>query len=220
MSLPSETSLPPLRPSALRVSVLEILRQALLQGRYPPGAELADTELAAEFNVSRGPVREALLLLAEEGLVAHHHYRGFRVPVLQAEDIRQITRARIPLETLALELARDRMTADDLRELRGLKKQLMRAQGRGRNNLPPATHLDFAFHLRVWQLAGDPWLLAGLRRICTIRFMSVSTRDLGFKPPSAKLMDAMHQCYIDYLAGNAKDSARECVDFHLQLRRQ
>lgn len=206
-----------LQPRALRVRVAEVLRQALIEGRYAPGSDLADTVLAKELNVSRGPVREALLLLAADGLIVHSHYRGFQVPVLQARDIRQITRARLPLETLSLELAREHATPGDIRELRVLKDELLEAVKRGDPEEDPPSHRDFAFHRRVWELAGDPWLLTGLCRICTTRFMFVSARDMGFEPPPLEAMDRMHQCYIDYISGATEQSAHECVALHLNL---
>ncbi len=207
-----------LQPTALRVRVAEVLRQALIEGRYAPGSDLADTSLAKELNVSRGPVREALLLLAADGLIVHSHYRGFQVPVLQARDIRQITRARLPLETLSLELARERAVPGDLSQLEALKGELLKAVTTNRPDLDSPSHRDFAFHLRIWELSGDPWLLAGLRRICTTRFMFVSTRNVGFEQPSVEVMDLMHQRYIDYIAGTSDLSAHKCVELHLNLK--
>lgn len=210
-------SLEKIQPTALRVRVAEVLRRALLAGHYAAGADLADTVLAKELNVSRGPVREALLLLAADGLVEHSHYRGFRVPVLQARDICQITRARLPLEVLALELAREHASAADIAELKELKVCLLRALKKNRPAEDSPSRRDFAFHHRVWELAADSWLLAGLCRICTTRFMFASTRDIGFEQPSLEAMDGMHQRYIDYIAGTARQSALDCVAHHLKL---
>jgi DNA-binding GntR family transcriptional regulator len=124
---PMASTLPSLQPAALRKNVAEILRNALFDGHYPPGDELSDSTLAAEFQVSRGPVREALLILAEEGMIEHRHHRGFFVPRLEVLDLEQIARTRRPLEIMALELGRGNITAAALKDLRTTKKDLLAA---------------------------------------------------------------------------------------------
>jgi DNA-binding GntR family transcriptional regulator len=59
-----------IRPASLRWNVADVLRAALLDGRFQAGEQLSDTRLANEFAVSRGLVREALLVPAEEGRAA------------------------------------------------------------------------------------------------------------------------------------------------------
>lgn len=193
----------------------DILRGALLEGRFQPGEELSDAGLARELHVSRGPVREALLVLAEEGLIVQHHHRGFEVPRLGRQDLEQIAQARRPLEVLALELARERVSPADLERLRLLKQELLaafRAGGVGVCATP-----DLAFHSLVWELTGNPWLQAALRRLSLPYFVYVGVFNLGRRDHSVELMNAMHQRYIDYLTRDTAESAQDCVAFHLNL---
>jgi len=148
------STLPSLQPAALRKNVAEILRNALFDGHYPPGDELSDSTLAAEFQVSRGPVREALLILAEEGMIEHRHHRGFFVPRLEVLDLEQIARTRRPLEIMALELGRGNITAAALKDLRATKKDLLAAFRR--YGIAGCARPDYAFHSSVWRLARDP----------------------------------------------------------------
>ena len=210
-------SFPSLRPSALRKNVATVLRDALFDGRFQPGEELSDSALAAEFQVSRGPVREALLILAEEGLVEHRHHRGFFVPRLEWNDLQQISRARKPLEVLALELARPRAVAENLRDLKARKKDLLAAFRRG--GMAACARTDYAFHSLVWQMSGDPWLQSALRRIAIPYFAYVSAFNLARPDHSEASMDAIHQRYIDFLAGDSAETAEECVSIHLSLPR-
>ena len=60
------------RPSAIRETVADALRRTLLEGRFQPGENLSEVAIAAEFHISRGPVREAMLVLAAEGLLTIH----------------------------------------------------------------------------------------------------------------------------------------------------
>ncbi len=211
-----EPAFPRLRPASLRVNVADLLRSALLQRRFEPGEELADSALAKEFGVSRGPIREALIILAEEGVIEHLHYRGFRVPRLTANDILQINEARLPLEAQALRLARPRTTPKDISALHKLKDALLKAY----TDSPEGRHMtaqpDYEFHSYVWQLSGNPWLVAGLKRICLGRFLCVSAKELGFAPQDFAAIEALHQQYIDYLSGELDISAEECVARHLQ----
>src|SRR4051794_20152871 len=91
-----ELGLTKIRVSAIRNVVADALRRALLEGRFRPGEDLSDAAIAAEFQVSRGPVREAMLILAEEGLLTHTQNRGFSVLNFTAEDLAHIERVRVP----------------------------------------------------------------------------------------------------------------------------
>src|ERR671914_35648 len=113
-------SLPQIRPVSMRQTVVETIRQALLEGRFHPGQPLSEVALASEMNVSRGPVREALLVLAQEGLVSHSQNYGFSVLAFNEHDRTEVQQVRLPLEILALELAKQKITEPDLQDLRSL----------------------------------------------------------------------------------------------------
>jgi len=97
--------------------VLEALRQGILQGVLPPNVRLRQEDLAAVFDVSRIPVREALRALEYEGLVRSEPHRGFTVTALDADAIAEIYDLRILLEGHAVHLAIPLLTADDLTDL-------------------------------------------------------------------------------------------------------
>lgn len=209
------SGLPVLRPAALRRTVADVLRKALFEGRFQPGEELSDGALAREMHVSRGPVREALLVMAEEGLVVLNHHRGFAVPCLGWKDLEQIAQARRPLEVLALELAREHVRPPDIDRLTQLKEQLLTAFRTG--GMRVCATPDQAFHSLIWELSGNPWLQAALRRLSQPYFVYGSAFNLGRQDHSPESMDAMHQRYVDYLARRTSESAADCVDFHLSL---
>ncbi|HTR86416.1 MAG TPA: GntR family transcriptional regulator [Reyranella sp.] len=87
----------------LRAHVAERLRAAILGGDIPPGAPLVETALSQRFDVSRGPLREALRQLIEEGLVVTVPYTGTHVASLSVEDVREIYSLRTVLEGFAFE---------------------------------------------------------------------------------------------------------------------
>jgi DNA-binding GntR family transcriptional regulator len=94
------------------------LRQAILSGKLPPGEWLRQEELAEELAVSRMPIRGALQLLGEEGLVEFIPHRGARVSPLSVEELEEIYAARMGLEGLAARYAAATIDGDTLDALR------------------------------------------------------------------------------------------------------
>ena len=82
--------------------VTERLRANIVDGSLKPGSQLSEVELATGFGVSRGPVREALQRLVQEGLLRSESHRGVFVPVLTDEDVLDVYVAREALESAAI----------------------------------------------------------------------------------------------------------------------
>ena len=100
----SSESVPTRLPRATYASmVTERLRDSIVDGSLAPGSQLSEVELATRFGVSRGPVREALQRLIQEGLVRAEAHRGVFVPVLTDVDVRDIYLARSALESAAVQ---------------------------------------------------------------------------------------------------------------------
>jgi DNA-binding GntR family transcriptional regulator len=93
----------PARRRGLADEAADRIREAIFDGVYPPGAPLREVELAAALDVSRGPVREALLRLEREGLVRTAWHRGATVTELSPDDVAEIYSLRAALEQLAVE---------------------------------------------------------------------------------------------------------------------
>jgi DNA-binding GntR family transcriptional regulator len=212
----SSPVLPTLRTAAIRESVADLLRRALIDGKFRPGESLSEPALAAQLGVSRGPVREALLVLAQEGLVLHSQNRGFSVLTLTPADREQMVVVRLPLESLALQLARPAAKADELAALDEIKRKLLDSI------LDPVQHArnDKEFHERIWALSRNSWLELTLRRLMTPFF----TFTMMFRERSGGLLldiiDQQHQAYLDYLRGTTPMTAEECVALHLRLYKE
>src|SRR6185503_19031557 len=97
--------------STLRAHIVERLRAAILTGEIPPGAPLVETALSERFDVSRGPLREALRQLIEEGLVVTVPYTGTHVAGLSVDDVHEIYSLRTALEIFAIEQVWERRGA-------------------------------------------------------------------------------------------------------------
>src|SRR4030088_2009836 len=101
----------------LAASIRARLRQAILEGEYAPGERLREVDIAARHQVSRGPVREALLQLEQEGLVLLRRNRGAIVARLSRADLEEVYSLRLALERLAVARAVHHGTDADFSEL-------------------------------------------------------------------------------------------------------
>ena len=97
--------------------VTDDLREAIVTHELEPGRKLSEDLLAVQLGVSRGPVREALMRLAGEGLVTIERHRGAKVASWNHTDIEEIYSMRSALETLAIEWACKNATAADIKEM-------------------------------------------------------------------------------------------------------
>jgi DNA-binding GntR family transcriptional regulator len=103
--------------STFRAHIVENLRGAILNGDIPPGTQVVEMSLAEQFGVSRGPLREAIRQLIEEGLLVTVPYTGTHVRELSVKDVHEIYSMRIALEIFAFEQVWDRRNAAFIKEL-------------------------------------------------------------------------------------------------------
>lgn len=204
-----------IRSVSIRHSVAEAVRAALREGHLKPGENISEVALAAQFEVSRGPIREALLVLVEEGLLTHSPNRGFSVIDLSAEDKAHIAELRLLLESRALERARERVTPADLTRLAEMKDELVRLFKDSER--PARDAMEIAFHGYIWELSGNPWLVDALRRAMIPLFIFGRYLGLSRSNLDPVLGEEQHQLYIDYLARNTDRTAEQCVRFHLGM---
>lgn len=94
------------------------IRDAIVEGRFPPSDRLIEQRLAAELHLSRTPIREALRRLQAEGLVISEANRGAMVRPVSENEINDFYEMRCRLEAYATELAAERISAEVLAELR------------------------------------------------------------------------------------------------------
>jgi DNA-binding GntR family transcriptional regulator len=210
----STSRLPIVKSEALRVRVAEAIRQALLEGRFKPGEDLSEVAIAREMDVSRGLVREALLVLAQQGLITHSQNHGFSVLGFSDRDHAEIDEVRLELETLALTLARARITSDELDLLE--KASARMASVFRKNSSAQWVKSELEFHELIWELAGNRWLSDCLRRVMVPYFHYETAFRLEPQITDQQFAD-LHQIYVDFLKGASTRSAKECVRIHLGL---
>jgi DNA-binding GntR family transcriptional regulator len=141
----------PARRRVLADEVADAIRNAIFAGRIDLGQRLVEEELASMLNVSRGPVREALVVLSQEGLVYMERHRGATVAQLGLDEVHEIYTLRMALERLAAECICRQATDADFERISAVLQQF--------DKLPrPLTRskvagLDVAFHDAIFQAA-------------------------------------------------------------------
>jgi DNA-binding GntR family transcriptional regulator len=134
--------------------VIETLRTAIISGRFEPGDRLIESALSAEFGTSRGPVREALRQLENEGLVLSFPYRGAVVVGVSDEEVQEVLiPIRLTLEHYSFVRALAKMTDEDFAEL-GKQIWLMEQAGKA-NDLLKLVEADLGFHEIVISASGQ-----------------------------------------------------------------
>jgi DNA-binding GntR family transcriptional regulator len=133
------------------------LRSEILSGRTDPGERLVEEQLTRRLGISRAPLREALRLLAEQGLVEHVPRRGVRVATLSDRDVQELYAIRDLLERHAIESAPP-VGETDLTDLRSALESMRRAAEAG-DRLEVA-HAHRCFHVALVALAGNQQLTA------------------------------------------------------------
>ena len=135
--------------------VVEALRSAIVAGRYEPGERLIETSLSEELGTSRGPVREALRQLENEGLVMSFPYRGAVVLGVSDEEVQEVLiPIRLTLERYSFVHAATRMTDADFAELG--KEIWVMEQAAKAGDLEKIVEADLRFHDVVISSSGQP----------------------------------------------------------------
>jgi DNA-binding GntR family transcriptional regulator len=187
--------------------VLGTLRPAILSGELPRGMRLIEEEIAARLGVSRGPVREALAVLEQEGLVTMQPRRGASVVGVTERDIRELYDLRRLLETHAAGLAAANARPEDIDYLNGLSERLSeRARGAQLDALSP---VDIVFHRHLFVMANQLRLRAAWERLAGIQESLLTITD------SHRPHDVRHRYIVDALEAGDPAAARQAIEVHL-----
>jgi DNA-binding GntR family transcriptional regulator len=158
----------------LHEQVARRLRQMLVEGRIAPGAKLNERTLCEELHISRTPLREAIKMLAAEGLVELLPNRGSVAVQLSETAVRDTFEVMAGLEALSGELAAQRVTEAELAEIKALHFEMMAAYTR--RDLSAYYQLNAAIHHRMNLAAKNPVLTSTYNqvnaRLQALRFRS------------------------------------------------
>lgn len=200
---------------ALHDQVASRLRTMLVEGQIAPGAKLNERELSAQLRVSRTPLREAIKLLAAEGLVDLLPNRGAVAVKLTETDVINTFELLATLEGMAGELAAQRITDEELAELRALHYEMMACFAR--RDLSGYYRINARIHTAINDAARNPVLAS------TYRSINARVQSLRFRTNQneAKWKNAVaeHERMVEALAAHDAAAMRTLMIEHLHRKR-
>jgi DNA-binding GntR family transcriptional regulator len=149
---------------SLTSAVADKLRDQIIRGEIPEGAQLRQDAIAAQYHVSRIPVREALRQLDAEGLIAIVPNRGAVVPALSPDDIEELFSIRALLEPEVLKLSIPLLNEEDFSEAETVLRKYV-VELRREDHVAAWGRLNWQFHSILYSRANQPRFLAIIRNV-------------------------------------------------------
>lgn len=196
----------------LREMVYEELKMQILKGSIIPGTRMMEVELAEEMGVSRTPIREAIRKLEKEGLVTIEPRRGAYASMISTEDMVEILEVRQDLEGLAAFFAADRMTQEQMKELRKVSDSYNDAVKRG--NMEDMIRHDTRFHHIIVESCRNKILVQMIEQLqeLVLRFRYIYYDNFR----RAENMPEEHEAILTAIAEGNADKARAAADIHIE----
>jgi DNA-binding GntR family transcriptional regulator len=157
-----------LSPRALYVEVAELLRQRIFERELPPGSWIDELKIAEAYGISRTPLREALKVLAAEGLVTMKVRRGAYVTEVSERDLTDVYHLLSLLESDAAGVVAKNATPAQIEELQALHQELEAAAEPSQQDRERFFEINERFHMRLLEIADNRWrnqMVADLRKV-------------------------------------------------------
>ena len=201
-----------IHPQPLSEQIRDMLRDRIIAGDIAPGERLTETELASRLAVSRGPLREAILQLTEDGLLVKTAYKGLRVRSVSRSELRELYSMRTTLEGFAFEEAWDKRSRSALADLRRRYKDLDASRQAG--DYVRSVQGEIAFHSWIYELSGHSILRAHWHRLVPLVqiYMSIHQKRHGV---SGVFMAANHE-YVELASGTRLSVMRDHIAAHMR----
>jgi phosphonate utilization transcriptional regulator len=205
-----------LRSSSLASVVHQELERLIVSGDIRPGAKLAEAMLAARLGVSRGPVREAIRLLEQAGLVRQEKNRGAFVRDVPMDEAMEIYELRAMLEAQVGRLLAGTLSGVQLKELRAMIEAM---EGAAKAVQTDRYHaLNLLFHDRLVEFTGNRKLASVYRRLIKelSLFRRMNLSDAAILPQSA----AQHRRIVKAIAAGDAEAAARAMHEHVLSSRE
>ncbi|WP_340683848.1 GntR family transcriptional regulator [Amycolatopsis coloradensis] len=188
------------------------LRDAIMTGALPPGTQLGETDLASRFQVSRGPLREAMQHLVSEGLLRSERHRGLFVIDLEPGDVYDIYSARSAIERAAM-----------LRALRGDRERVateleeaVRAMATAADDDDPTalSWADLRFHEALIAASGSKRLVRMARTLLIETRMCLTALQATYQQVEERVTE--HTRIIEALRAGDEETALSLLEAHME----
>jgi DNA-binding GntR family transcriptional regulator len=197
-----------LAPRALYEEVAELLRQRIFARELEPGSWIDELRIAEALGISRTPLREALKVLAAEGLVTMKVRRGAYVTEVSEKDLRDVYHLLALLESDAARVVAQRASEDQLAQIQTLHQNLEKAM----ENRDRFFEINEAFHMLLMEIADNRWrdqMVADLRKV-----MKLNRHSSLFKEGRIEQSLAEHREIVRALVARQPGVAAERMSAH------
>lgn len=198
----------------LRDVIFNTIREAIIVGELKPGERLMEVQLAEKMGVSRTPVREAIRKLELEGLVEMLPRKGAHVADLSVKDIMNVLEVRSTLDGLASTLSAERITDEELKELRHVQQQF--ANYVEKDNLQGIIKKDVEFHDIIYRSSRNDKLMQIINNLReqAQRFRVVYLKDYS----NPKDINEEHAEIIEAIAARNVVAAQQAAQKHIKAQ--
>jgi DNA-binding GntR family transcriptional regulator len=200
-------------PRRLSDQVAEYLRSEIYSGRLRPGQRLYEVELCERLNVSRAPLREAILALRTDRLVEVRPHRGAVVTTFEDDDIREVFELRRHVEPLGARNAAERRDPARLEEIDRALKELRFAVQRGDPLTTALAHSEL--HRSIARASAWPRLAAFVDALCTQMLASHGT-GYARRPEETSNLLAEHEPIVEAVSAGRADDAERLMREHFR----
>ncbi|WP_028648106.1 GntR family transcriptional regulator [Nocardiopsis sp. CNT312] len=203
-----------LRPVSRRSTaelIADQLRSAIMYGTLAPGDQLGEAELSSRLGVSRGPLREAMQRLVQEGLLRSERHRGLFVCELTTQDVRDVYVARLAVERTACELIMRGNRGEALARLTPALEALAEAARTGDRDA--MSDADQDFHRTLVSCSGNGRLERMAQTLLVETRMCLTVMQKVYPEPG-ELLDE-HQRILDSIVEGDEDRLLELIASHL-----
>ena len=203
---------PSLSPRALYEEVAELLRQRIFRRELEPGSWIDELRIAEEYGISRTPLREALKVLAAEGLVTMKVRRGAYVTEVSASDLEDVYHLLSLLESDAAGVVATKATDAELAELQALHAELETAALPGTANTDAFFAVNERFHMRLLEIANNRWrdqMVTDLRKV-----MKLNRHNSLLKTGRIEESLAEHRAIMAALLARDAECTQQCMREH------
>ena len=207
-------SVHPITREPLAETIYKSLKASILNGELRAGERIRELELSRLFNTSQGPVREALKLLEQEGLVTREPYKGTFISKITREEVNEVYALRILIESIAVKRFIDRAAKEDIDKLQGFID--MMKQAAAKDDVPTLVEYDMMFHQYICEMSGSK-VLFQIWMIIHGKTRLASALANRFHIKRLDEIAGMHQPLLDSIASKKSDRALDLVNSHIRF---
>jgi DNA-binding GntR family transcriptional regulator len=204
-----------MQPQSTSIRIADLLRERIVEGYFAPGQQINESLVASQLKLSRGPLREALQRLSQEGLLVSKPNRGVFVVDLTSDDVEEIYSVREILELGAAEI----ITGQSAERRRQVSEKLAKiaaelSAAAAADRWSSVLKLDLEFHTTLVSEAGNSRLLRAYTTLATESLICMTNLEQAYPAPSSV---SHHKVMAELIATGSMAEIRPAFHRHLSV---